>query len=104
MGGDFEANSSTNWLLCLAIESIDHKSETELGYRISQSFGGQGLAIEAAKTALNYGFYELKLPRIVAIVEPENIASVRVIEKLGMHYEKQTLFYGLNMSVYSKNR
>lgn len=88
----------------LAIESIDHKSETELGHRFSQSFLGKGLATEAAKATLSYGFYELKLPRIVAIVEPENIASVRVIKKLGMHYEKQTLFYGLNMSVYSRNR
>lgn len=88
----------------LAIEAIDGRTEIELGYRLDQSFWGRGLATEAAKAALEYGFNQLKLPRIVAVVEPENIASVRVIKKLEMNHEKQTLFYGLQMDVYTRFR
>ncbi|WP_143173008.1 GNAT family N-acetyltransferase [Scytonema sp. HK-05] len=53
---------------------------------------------------LHYGFNELGVPDILAVVEPANIASVRVIEKLGMEYKQQTLFYGLKMSVYQMKK
>ena len=84
----------------IGVEEIDGKQETELGYRLSENYWGQGLATEAARAALDYGFNKLGLPDILAVVEPANTASVRVVEKLGMEYKRQTLFYGLEMSVY----
>lgn len=84
----------------IAVEEIDGKQETELGYRLSENYWEHGLATEAARAALDYGFNKLGLPDIIAVVEPANIASVRVIEKLGMEYKRQTLFHGLEMSVY----
>lgn len=88
----------------IAVEEIDGKQETELGYRLSEKYWGQGLATEAAKATLDYGLNQLKLPYILAVVEPANIASVRVIEKLGMEYQRQTLFYGLDMSIYQASK
>ena len=40
----------------------------------------------------------------MAVVEPANIASMRVVEKLGMEYKRQTLFHGLEMSVYQMEK
>ncbi len=56
----------------------------EIGWRLSSSHWGQGYAPEAAKAALNYGFYEVGLEEIVAITVPDNMKSRRVMEKIGM--------------------
>jgi [ribosomal protein S5]-alanine N-acetyltransferase len=84
----------------IAIKIIDDRPETELGYRLDERYWGQGLATEAAQAALQYGLDQLELPYILAIVEPANQASVRVIEKLGMKYHKKTVFQGLQVNVY----
>ncbi len=84
----------------IAIELIDGQLETELGYRLSEKYWGKGLATEAAQAALQYGLDRLKLPYIIAVVEPANYASIRVIEKLGMKYCKQTYFQGFQVNVY----
>ncbi len=60
--------------------------ETDLGYRLMQKAWGQGYATEAARYTLNYGFSKLNLPRITARAHIENIASIKVLEKLGMDY------------------
>ena len=61
------------------------------GYRILPEYWGQGFATEAATTLLQYGYHQLKLPHIVATVFPQNVASVRVLEKIGLVFEKEVL-------------
>jgi RimJ/RimL family protein N-acetyltransferase len=56
----------------------------EIGWRLAKKFWGQGLATEGARAALEYGFTALKLPEIVALTLPINLASRRVMEKIGM--------------------
>lgn len=58
--------------------------ELELLYGIVPTHWGKGLATEAARAMLRYGFEELGLPRIVGSTEIANLASVRVMEKAGM--------------------
>lgn len=67
--------------------------EVEVLYRFDQRYWNQGIATEATKASLRYGFEEVKLDRIVAITAPEHIASRRVMEKAGLKYEKVTRFY-----------
>jgi ribosomal-protein-alanine N-acetyltransferase len=62
-------------------------TEIELSYGISQEHWGNGFATEAALAMLEYGFDVVGLERIVAVTHPENIASVRVLEKIGMARE-----------------
>ncbi len=62
--------------------------EIDLGYRFLPEYWGQGLATEASRAVLKYGFEQLKLKRIVAIAMKENKASIRVMEKVGMQFEK----------------
>lgn len=64
-------------------------SQIEIYYGLSQDYWSKGFATEAAKALLEYGFRVIGLNKIVAIVMPENIASKRVIEKMGMIYQKQ---------------
>jgi [ribosomal protein S5]-alanine N-acetyltransferase len=84
----------------IAVDRIDKKDEKELGYRLDSRFWGQGLATEAAAAAIQCGFEQFKLLYILGIVERANTASVRVLEKIGMRYEKTTVFHELEMDVY----
>ncbi|HEY4363922.1 MAG TPA: GNAT family N-acetyltransferase [Bryobacteraceae bacterium] len=58
----------------------------ELGYRMRAEFWGRGLATEAGRAALRYGFETLGLEEIVAFTIPANQRSRRVMEKLGLVY------------------
>lgn len=60
--------------------------EIDLGYRFLKSAWGKGYATEAAYACLQYGFEKLGHQRIVGRAMPENLASLRVLEKIGMHY------------------
>jgi len=62
--------------------------EIDIGYRFFPEYWGLGIATEAAKAILSYGFDHLQLNRIIAIAMHENKASIRVMEKIGMIFEK----------------
>jgi RimJ/RimL family protein N-acetyltransferase len=57
--------------------------QVDVGYRYLRAAWGRGLATEAALASLEYGFQRLGLPRIIARADPANVASVRVLEKIG---------------------
>jgi ribosomal-protein-alanine N-acetyltransferase len=80
---------------------LENTSEVELGYVFDKAFWNMGLATEASLATLNYGFEEVGFKRIVAIAKPENIASVRVIQKVGMKYEKDAHYYGVDVVYYA---
>jgi len=60
--------------------------DPELIYGIRPDLWGSGLATEAAQAVLDYCLGVLQLPRIIADVDEPNLASVRVLEKLGMRF------------------
>lgn len=60
--------------------------EIDLGYRFKKTAWGNGYATEAAKQTLDYGFNDLNLKMITACAHIENIASLKVLEKIGMEY------------------
>jgi ribosomal-protein-alanine N-acetyltransferase len=68
---------------------IDGKFEVEIAYLLDKSFWGQGLATEAAKGILRYGFETLKLSRLICLIDPENIASQNVAKRIGMTLERR---------------
>jgi ribosomal-protein-alanine N-acetyltransferase len=88
--------------------NIDDVMEVEVAYLIDKSYWGQGLATEAAMGILQYGFEQLNLTRLICLVDPGNIASQKVAEKIGMTLEKivdgidgdnfPTLIYAIQIS------
>lgn len=58
-----------------------------IGYWVSQHVAGRGITPAAVALAIDYAFDELQLHRIEICIKPENKASLRVVEKLGMRYE-----------------
>lgn len=80
---------------------LKETSEPEVGYAIAKEFWGKGYATEAARRFLEYGFNELNFNEIVAVARPENIASRRVMEKLGMRYDYTGEFYEKRLVHYS---
>lgn len=64
----------------------DH-DRAEIGYWVGVPFWGKGIASEAARELMRYGFEELKLHRIYAICYAGNEASLRILAKLGMKHE-----------------
>jgi RimJ/RimL family protein N-acetyltransferase len=63
----------------------------EVGWRLDPDHWGQGLAPEGASAAVEHGFGILGLDEIVSICEPDNVASERVMQKIGMSLERETV-------------
>jgi RimJ/RimL family protein N-acetyltransferase len=83
------------------LQMLEKTPEIEVAYLLAQAYWNQGLATEAARAAIRYGFDELKLKRIVAIARPENTGSYRVMEKVGMKYERDAHFYNVDVVYYA---
>lgn len=66
----------------------DFWDEIDIGYALLERYWGKGYAYEAASAVMDYGRNVLKLKRIVAITAPDNEASMHVLEKLGLRFEK----------------
>jgi RimJ/RimL family protein N-acetyltransferase len=69
------------------VASRDHSTEFALFYAIAPTYQRQGYAAEATKAMIAYAFTELKLRRIVATTTYDNVASIRVMRKVGMRVE-----------------
>lgn len=88
----------------IAIEQIDNNLENELGYRFDPDFWHQGFATEAVSSCINYAFDTLNLEYLLGIVEPENTASVRVLQKIGMEFVKESLWCDKIVHIYRKEK
>ena len=87
--------------------TIDDVNEVEVAYTIARNYWGQGLGSEAAQAILKYGFEKLHLSRMVCLIDPENKASQKVAEKMGMVWEKTVNGYEgdhIPFWIYSINR
>jgi RimJ/RimL family protein N-acetyltransferase len=58
--------------------------DPEIGWWLARRFWGRGLATEAARTVLRDAFERVRLERIISVARPENVASIRIMEKLGL--------------------
>jgi len=78
--------------------------ETEVAYILDRDYWNRGYATEGSMASLRYGFGEAGLERIVALAFPENAASRRVMEKLGMSFEGVIHIWKLDLVKYSITR
>lgn len=80
---------------------LNETGETEIGYALLKEFWGKGYAVEAAAAFLKYGFEELNLEKIVAVADPVNRNSRRVMELIGMKFDYIGYFYERDLVHYS---
>lgn len=76
----------------------------EVVYHFAKSHWGRGLATELARASLRYGFEEHHFDRILAVAKPENAASIRVMERVGMRYERHTNYHNIEVIQYGIGR
>ena len=99
-------NKSTQQFIGWCGLKYDEKlDETDIGFRFFEHFWNQGFATESAKACINYGFEKLNLKTIVGRAMKENTASIKVLEKIGLQYEKGFDFDGQEGVIYTiKNK
>ncbi len=85
----------------LAPQNVDDVDEIELGYRLMPEFWGRGVATEAALACRNHAFETMRLARIISIIEAANVGSIRVTEKVGLRFEKETHKWDRQVRIYS---
>ena len=76
--------------------------EIDLGYRLMQNAWGKGYATEAAQHSLNFGFNNLNLKLITGRAHIENLASIKVLEKIGMDFISEGIVDDCPVRTYTK--
>ena len=76
---------SSGRAVCSSEPTLD---EVDIGYAFLPAYRGLGLAYEAAAAVLAHGHAVLKIPRIAAITSLTNEDSIKLLEKLGLHFER----------------
>jgi len=79
------------------------KGIPELGWALATHAHGKGYATEAVRAAIQWGDANLKSPRTVCIIGPENLASIRVAEKCGFTEIQRTTYAGQPTILYSRD-
>ena len=86
------------------LTTLDGNSEVEIGWRFARETWGQGYATEAAQAVLDYGFRDLALDPIVAVIKPGNQRSLAVAERLGLGRDGTRHAYGADLPFYRLER
>ncbi|PSB04234.1 GNAT family N-acetyltransferase [Merismopedia glauca CCAP 1448/3] len=76
----------------------------EVGWTLRRAYWGRGYATEAAKASIDYGFKNLEPSQIISLIDPKNLASQRVAERLGAKIIKTTPLFDREVLVYAINR
>ena len=75
----------------ICVQEVAGEKEFEISYRLRRDCWGIGLATEAARACRDYGFKQAGLRRLISIIESENVASIRVAEKMGVDIGEASL-------------
>jgi ribosomal-protein-alanine N-acetyltransferase len=82
------------------LQFLPELNQTEVGFLLDKLYWGKGYATLAARASLQFGFEQLDLAQIIALVHPDNLASQRVILKCGMEYVETIALWGMELQRY----
>jgi RimJ/RimL family protein N-acetyltransferase len=88
----------------LVMQRPEGVPEVEVGYHFAREHWGQGYATEAAAACVRLAFEVLRVPRVIALVRPENTPSARVAQRLGMHAARRVEHAGLEHDLFVVER
>ena len=83
---------------------LEESGLIEIGYRYVRTAWGRGIASEAGRAVLDHGFRDLGIDPIVAVTHPDNRASRRVLEKIGLKARGRAFHYGRSLAFYHLSR
>ena len=86
------------------LQPLAETQDIEIGWWLARTCWGKGLATEAAREAMRDAFERAHLQRIVAIAQPENLASIHIMKKLGMRFARETTHRGFRVVLYAIER
>ena len=76
----------------------------DLGYRLAPKFWGHGYATEAGRQVAHHAFLDLGIPHLTALIHPLNLASARVVEKVGLSLTGTVDTFGTALDRYAVSR
>lgn len=82
------------------IQMVEGVPETEVGYLLVRRHWHKGYATEAARACINFAHSERSAPRVISLINPENIPSQNVARRLGAEIEKRVIWYDLPHDVW----
>jgi RimJ/RimL family protein N-acetyltransferase len=85
-------------------QKVEGETFTEVGYLVRVDFQGQGYATEAASTCRDHARNALDIDHLIAIINPANVPSQRVAEKIGMTLERTATYNGARQRIYSTKK
>jgi ribosomal-protein-alanine N-acetyltransferase len=85
------------------LKYLEELGEVDVAFRLLPACWGRGFATETARASVRFGFTKLGLGRIIGLAMPENLASIRVLEKTGLRYTETVTFWGSQFSNYVIN-
>lgn len=81
-----DTNEFIGWC---GLKYLPEREEIDLGYRFIPAYWGKGYACEAAKHTVDHGLHHLQLKTISGMAHINNIASLKILEKIGMQFIKE---------------
>ena len=93
-----DTNEMIGWS---GLQPLENSNKIEVSYGMTKSFWKMGIGYETAAMWLNFGFNNTELERIAAVADEKNIASWKIMEKLGMTHEKNEEHYGMECVFYA---
>ena len=112
--GGIDAAKTRGWILWPVIHTVDGEligfcgfnsgfaPGVEIGWWIAPHLWGRGLATEVGSAVLEHGFRTFRFPRVISVAQPQNNASIRVMQKLGMTFEGSFTKDGIDLVSYAK--
>ncbi|MFV8827815.1 GNAT family N-acetyltransferase [Alkalihalobacterium sp. APHAB7] len=82
---------------------VDGQEEMEIGYLFVRDYWGEGFATEAASAVRDYGWNKLQLSRLISMIYKYNTPSIKVAERIGMVFVKETNIKDRPTFIYSVN-
>lgn len=93
--------STQEFLGWCGLKYDENLDKTDIGFRFFEHFWNKGFATESAKACIDYGFEKLNLKTIIGRAMKENMASIKVLEKIGLQYQRDFNFDGEEGVIYS---
>ena len=85
------------------LKYIEELDEVDIGYRLIPKYWRQGFGYESALPWVDFAFNDLGLKRIIALADTNNVASITLMKKLGLTYEKMVHIHGDDAVYYALN-